>query len=294
MRAAGLVVGETLELLRRRGPAGDHHRRARRARRGQHPRRAARRRRSRATASRLPGHDLRLGQRRGRARDPRRPGARTTGDVVSIDCGAIVDGWHGDAAMTVAVGEVAPRGDELMRVTEEAMWRGIAAAALGGRVGDISHAVESYVREPGRLRHRRGLHRPRHRLRDAPAAQRAQRRAARAGPPARRGPGARRRADGGRWGSRGPDVARRRLDRRDRGRLAGRRTSSTPSRSPSAAPGCSPPSTAARPGWPSSASRSAGARWRGRDDPVVLLASPLLGPASGRRSPTSCASAATP
>ena len=57
-----------------------------------------------------------------------------------------------------------------MRVTEEAMWRGIAAAALGGHVGDISHAVESYVRGAGRLRDRRGLHRPRHRLGDAPAA----------------------------------------------------------------------------------------------------------------------------
>ena len=76
------------------------------------------------------------------------PGARLVddGDVVSIDCGAIVDGWHGDAALTVAVGEVASQTAELLRVTEEAMWRGIAAAALGGRVGDVSHAVESHVR----------------------------------------------------------------------------------------------------------------------------------------------------
>ena len=71
------------------------------------------------------------------------------GDVVSIDCGAILDGWHGDAAITVAVGDVAPEALELMRVTEEAMWRGIAAARLGGRVTDISHAVESYVRGQG-------------------------------------------------------------------------------------------------------------------------------------------------
>jgi methionyl aminopeptidase len=68
------------------------------------------------------------------------------GDLVSIDCGAIVDGWHGDAAITVAVGEVAPELRELARVTEEAMWRGIAAARPGGRVTDISHAVEAYVR----------------------------------------------------------------------------------------------------------------------------------------------------
>ncbi len=76
------------------------------------------------------------------------PGDRALaeGDVISIDCGAIVDGWHGDAAITVGVGPVADEHAELMRVTEEALWRGIAAARLGGRVTDISHAVESYVR----------------------------------------------------------------------------------------------------------------------------------------------------
>ena len=79
------------------------------------------------------------------------PGDRVIqdGDVVSIDCGAIVDGWHGDAAITVAVGEVPEEALELMRVTEEAMWRGFAAAKLGGRVTDISHAVESYIRSQG-------------------------------------------------------------------------------------------------------------------------------------------------
>ena len=71
------------------------------------------------------------------------------GDLVSIDCGAIVDGWHGDAAISVAVGEVSAEAVELMRVTEEGMWRGFAAAALGGRVTDISHAVETYVRGQG-------------------------------------------------------------------------------------------------------------------------------------------------
>jgi len=72
------------------------------------------------------------------------------GDVISIDCGAIVDGWHGDSAVTVAVGEVPAQVTELMRVTEEAMWRGIAAARMGGRVTDISAAVEAYVRsQPG-------------------------------------------------------------------------------------------------------------------------------------------------
>lgn len=79
------------------------------------------------------------------------PGERELqpGDIVSIDCGAIVDGWHGDAAVTVAVGAVPDEVTELMRVTEESMWRGFAAARLGGRVSDISHAVESYVRSQG-------------------------------------------------------------------------------------------------------------------------------------------------
>jgi methionyl aminopeptidase len=79
------------------------------------------------------------------------PGSRVLrdGDVISIDCGAIVDGWHGDAATTVAIGEVPEDVTTLMQVTEDAMWRGIAAASLGGRVGDISHAIETAVDSAG-------------------------------------------------------------------------------------------------------------------------------------------------
>ncbi|MEU0314314.1 type I methionyl aminopeptidase [Nocardioides sp. NPDC006273] len=79
------------------------------------------------------------------------PGSRELkdGDIISIDCGAIVDGWHGDAAITVAMGSVSDEVSELMRVTEEAMWHGIAAARLGGRVTDISHAIETYVDSQG-------------------------------------------------------------------------------------------------------------------------------------------------
>jgi methionyl aminopeptidase len=79
------------------------------------------------------------------------PGPRRLrdGDIVSIDCGAILDGWHGDAAITVAVGDVPDDVRELMRVCEESMWRGFASARLGGRVSDISHAIESYVRSQG-------------------------------------------------------------------------------------------------------------------------------------------------
>jgi len=80
------------------------------------------------------------------------PGDRelAVGDLVSLDCGAIVDGWHGDAAITVPVGEVR---DELIRLvadTEAAMWAGIAAARSGGRVGDISAAVEARLSGEGR------------------------------------------------------------------------------------------------------------------------------------------------
>ncbi len=79
------------------------------------------------------------------------PGDRVLedGDIISIDCGAIVDGWHGDAAITVASGDVSDDALELMRVTEESLWHGLAAARLGGRLTDISHAVESYVRSQG-------------------------------------------------------------------------------------------------------------------------------------------------
>jgi methionyl aminopeptidase len=71
------------------------------------------------------------------------------GDVVSLDCGAIVEGWHGDAAITVPVGSVGPELAELLRVCEAALWRGMAAASLGGRVSDISSAVETSVRTSG-------------------------------------------------------------------------------------------------------------------------------------------------
>ena len=72
------------------------------------------------------------------------------GDLVSIDCGAIVDGWHGDAAITVPVGEVPSDLLRLVADTEAALWAGVAAARPGGRVGDISAAVEARLRQEGR------------------------------------------------------------------------------------------------------------------------------------------------
>ncbi|WNI17287.1 type I methionyl aminopeptidase [Actinacidiphila sp. ITFR-21] len=73
------------------------------------------------------------------------------GDVISVDAGAIVDGWHGDAAFTCFVGSGhAPELVELSRVTEESMWAGIAAFRKGNRLEDISRAVESYIRRQPR------------------------------------------------------------------------------------------------------------------------------------------------
>nr|MBA3523676.1 type I methionyl aminopeptidase [Geodermatophilaceae bacterium] len=68
------------------------------------------------------------------------------GDLISIDCGAIVAGWHGDAAITVPVGTVAPELLELVRISEDAMWAGLAAARPGGRLSDVSHAIETSLR----------------------------------------------------------------------------------------------------------------------------------------------------
>lgn len=72
------------------------------------------------------------------------PGDRvlTEGDIISVDCGAILDGWHGDSARTFRVGEVSEEVAALDDTTREALWAGIGAARLGGRVGDIGTAVE--------------------------------------------------------------------------------------------------------------------------------------------------------
>ncbi|WP_043500070.1 type I methionyl aminopeptidase [Georgenia sp. SUBG003] len=75
------------------------------------------------------------------------PGERVVaeGDLVSFDCGAIVDGWHGDAAFSMVVGEASAADRALVEVTEEAMWAGIAALATGDRLGVVGDAVETVV-----------------------------------------------------------------------------------------------------------------------------------------------------
>ena len=70
-------------------------------------------------------------------------------DILSIDCGAIVDGWHGDAAVTVPVGQVDDAARRLIETTERAMWAGIAQVRAGNRLSDIGHAVEKVAAAPG-------------------------------------------------------------------------------------------------------------------------------------------------
>ena len=71
------------------------------------------------------------------------------GDIVSLDVGMVLEGFVGDNATTVAVGVVEPRTQQLLRVTEQALFAGIAAARAGNRVGDISHAVQTTVESQG-------------------------------------------------------------------------------------------------------------------------------------------------
>jgi len=79
------------------------------------------------------------------------PGKRVLreGDVISIDAGAIWQGYQGDAAVTVAVGQVSPEAERLMQVTRQALEAGIAAARAGQRLGDVSHAIEMVARAAG-------------------------------------------------------------------------------------------------------------------------------------------------
>lgn len=67
------------------------------------------------------------------------------GDVVSVDCGVILDGWFGDSAFTFPIGPVSAEAMQLLRVTKESLYKGIAKAVTGGRIGDISAAVQQHA-----------------------------------------------------------------------------------------------------------------------------------------------------
>lgn len=80
---------------------------------------------------------------------PSRQRVLEEGQILSVDVGAIYQGYHGDAAITVPVGKVSDLARRLMEVTEGALYAGIAAARAGNRLGDISHAIQSYVESRG-------------------------------------------------------------------------------------------------------------------------------------------------
>ncbi|WP_378955008.1 type I methionyl aminopeptidase [Pelosinus sp. sgz500959] len=79
------------------------------------------------------------------------PGLRKlkTGDNISIDIGAVINGYNGDAAITVPVGEVDAEVQKLLDVTEESLYKGIEQAVIGNRLSDISHAVQNHVEQYG-------------------------------------------------------------------------------------------------------------------------------------------------
>lgn len=79
------------------------------------------------------------------------PGNRVlkNGDIISIDVGVLKNKYYGDAALTVAIGEISEEKKRLMEVTEKSLYKGIEAAVAGNRIGDISHAVQEFVEANG-------------------------------------------------------------------------------------------------------------------------------------------------
>jgi methionyl aminopeptidase len=71
------------------------------------------------------------------------------GDIVGLDVGTKLNGWIGDACITLPVGEISPEARRLLDVTEESMWRGIRAAVAGNRLGDVGAAIQTYVEANG-------------------------------------------------------------------------------------------------------------------------------------------------
>jgi methionyl aminopeptidase len=77
------------------------------------------------------------------------PAILADGDVLSIDCGAVVDGWHGDAAFTMAIGSITPEAQRLIAVAEQALAAGIEAMRPGGHLEDIGAAIDEVVTAAG-------------------------------------------------------------------------------------------------------------------------------------------------
>ncbi|AVX21786.1 MULTISPECIES: type I methionyl aminopeptidase [Carboxydocella] len=79
------------------------------------------------------------------------PGLRKleNGDIISIDVGAVLNGFYGDSARTFPVGDISADARRLLAVTEESLYQGISQAKVGNRISDISHAVQKYVESHG-------------------------------------------------------------------------------------------------------------------------------------------------
>ncbi len=71
------------------------------------------------------------------------------GDIISVDCGAHINGFHGDAARTFAVGDISEEANKLIKVTEESFFKGLEFAKVGNRLTDISHEIQRYVEASG-------------------------------------------------------------------------------------------------------------------------------------------------
>ena len=72
-----------------------------------------------------------------------------SGDIVSVDCGTLKNGFYGDSAYTFEVGEVSEEVRKLLRVTKESLYKGIEKVMAGMRIGDIGHAVQSWCEASG-------------------------------------------------------------------------------------------------------------------------------------------------
>ena len=80
---------------------------------------------------------------------PSRKKRLEAGDIVSIDCGTVLDGWVADSAFTAGVGEISPEAQELLDVTKDALHAGIVKMRAGNRTGDVSAAIQNYVESHG-------------------------------------------------------------------------------------------------------------------------------------------------
>ena len=71
------------------------------------------------------------------------------GDILSVDCGVLMNGYYGDSAFTYSVGSISSELEKLLRITKESLYRGISKAIAGNTIGDIGNAIQSYVEENG-------------------------------------------------------------------------------------------------------------------------------------------------